>query len=53
MEGAGMLKRMIELSNGKVTVLPAGKITADNLTALAGIIGAYEYHGKKIVGDPG
>jgi copper homeostasis protein len=53
LEGAGMLNRMIGLSDGKVTVLPAGKITADNLTELSGIIGADEFHGKKIVGDLG
>jgi len=53
LEGAGMLKKMIGLSEGKITILAAGKITADNLTELSGIIATDEFHGKKIVGDLG
>jgi copper homeostasis protein len=51
MEGAGMLKKMIALSEGRITVLVAGKVTDLNLDNLAGLIPAGEFHGKKIVGN--
>jgi len=50
-EGAEMLKKMIRLASGQLTVLAAGKVTRENLPELAGLIPTDEFHGKKIVGD--
>jgi copper homeostasis protein len=52
LEGAGMLNKMIGLSNGITTILVAGKVTHSNLNDLSKLIPAGEFHGKKIVGEP-
>lgn len=51
LEGSVMLNRMIALSEGRITVLVAGKVTVSNLHDLAKLIPAHEFHGRKIVGD--
>jgi copper homeostasis protein len=50
-EGIPVLKEMINLSAGKITVLSAGKITDKNLAELHHNIAGTAYHGRKIVGD--
>jgi copper homeostasis protein len=50
-EGAGMLKKLVEIANERVAVVVAGKVTFENINELSRIIPAREFHGKKIVGD--
>jgi copper homeostasis protein len=42
---------MIRLASGKLIILAAGKVTAENLSYLSIIIHTDEFHGRKIVGD--
>ena len=49
--GAEMINRMIRLSDKKLTILVAGKVTLENLAELSRQIPAKEFHGRKIVGD--
>jgi copper homeostasis protein len=51
LEGAAMLKQMLSQSEGRITVLVAGKVTDSNLPDLAKLLPAFEFHGKKIVGN--
>lgn len=48
MEGANNLAQMIKLSS-KIQIMPAGKVTASNLSQLHDLLEAQEYHGRKIV----
>ena len=50
-EGADVLRAMIELCAGKIEIISAGKITLDNLNVIHDLIGGHTYHGRKIVGD--
>ena len=50
-EGSSLIKEMIKISEGQITILPAGKITNENLEEVHYLIGANEYHGRKIVGN--
>jgi copper homeostasis protein len=47
--GAGLLKKMILAAGNDLIVLVAGRITAANLEQVHQLIGAREYHGRKIV----
>ena len=49
-EGGEILKRMLEISNGQPGIIPAGKITSQNLSELDKLLGAATYHGRRIVG---
>jgi copper homeostasis protein len=49
-KGKHVLKKMVELSENKLEVLPAGKIDNQNINELHKFVGARAYHGKKIVG---
>jgi copper homeostasis protein len=51
MEGSRMLNKLIHLTDGKLVILTAGKVTAENLDALSRLIPSTEFHGRKIVGD--
>ena len=51
--GKIFLKRLVEKYQGTITIIPAGSITKNNIYTLHHIIGAKEYHGRKIVGDLG
>jgi len=51
LEGASMLKKMIAVSEGRITVIVAGKVTHSNLGDLSKLIPAHEFHGRRIVGD--
>lgn len=50
-EGKEILKEVLKICEGRIQLMPAGKITNDNLHWLHKFIGATAYHGKKIVGD--
>ena len=47
--GSKTIGNMIERTRGSLTIIPAGSITSQNLNAIHSIIGASEYHGRKIV----
>ncbi len=51
LEGSELIRNMIQSSNSQITILSAGKITAENLENVHLHINGKEYHGKKIVGD--
>lgn len=48
-EGGEILKKMIRYSGTILQIIPAGKITKSNLFEVYQLIGAKEYHGRKIV----
>lgn len=49
MEGAELLQQIHIACADRLTVIVAGKVTHDNLDQLHDLIGASEYHGRKIV----
>ena len=49
--GKKALKEMIQLSQDKIEVMPAGGITDNNVGGLHTFLHARAYHGKRIVGD--
>ena len=51
MEGAPVINNLLQLSDGKLGIVVAGKVTSENLAELSTIIPAQEFHGKKIVGN--
>jgi copper homeostasis protein len=50
-EGSDVIRKMIDVVDGKITILIAGKVTSENLNEIEKITGGTEFHGKKIVGD--
>lgn len=50
-EGIENLMKMIEVSAGRIEVMPGGKVTDKNVEDLHRLLGASAYHGKKIVGE--
>ena len=50
LKGKNRLKEMIHLSGNQLTIIPAGRITNQNLDEVHKSIGASEYHGRRIVG---
>lgn len=51
LDGSGIINEMVNLSNGKVKIISAGKIHHPDLPGLQKIINSDEFHGKKIVGN--
>ena len=51
MRGSDILKKMVTRYKGQLTIIAAGKITEQNIVKVHELIGAQEYHGRKIVGD--
>lgn len=49
LEGADILNKMIEKADGRIIIVVAGRITAENFQEVSEKIPAFEYHGKKIV----
>jgi len=49
-KGVKMLQEMIVAAGDRLTIIPAGKITAENIENLHVQLNARVYHGKKIVG---
>jgi copper homeostasis protein len=50
-EGSALLQKMVKQFSDRFTIIAAGRITDENLSELHHLIGAGEYHGRKIVGD--
>jgi len=50
-EGKEVIKKMLLLSQGKINIIAAGRITSHELVEIHNLIGAQEYHGRKIVGS--
>lgn len=51
LEGSPMLNKLIQWAQGSLIILPAGKVSSENLESLSKLIPAREFHGRKIVGD--
>ena len=51
MEGSDTLKEMVTRYKSQLTIIAAGKITEQNYMRVHELVGAQEYHGRKIVGD--
>ena len=51
MRGSHRLKEMVNRYKGQLTIIAAGKISDQNIIQVHELIGAQEYHGRKIVGD--
>ncbi len=49
LEGAEVLKQMVEYGRGRFTIVAAGKITPQNRRQVATLTGATELHGRRIV----
>lgn len=49
--GKATLKEMLQLCQGGIEIVPAGKITNNNIHEIHEYLGAKAYHGKLIVGD--
>ncbi len=49
-EGKDVLKKMVDEYKSRFKIIPAGKITDENLTHIHAYIGAEYYHGRKILG---
>lgn len=50
-KGKEMLKKMIQIAGTSLAIIPAGRITDSNLNEVHQLIGAREYHGRRIVGE--
>ena len=50
-EGCELLQKMVQQFSDRFTIIAAGRITNENVSELHRLIGAREYHGRKIVGD--
>ncbi|QIA09438.1 copper homeostasis protein CutC [Draconibacterium halophilum] len=50
-EGQQVIRKMIAETDGKIIILVAGKVTAENVNEMQQITGTTELHGRKIVAD--
>ena len=50
-EGKEVIKKMLRVSQGKINIIAAGRITNHKLAEIHNLIGAQEYHGRKILGS--
>lgn len=50
-EGKDNLKKMIEIADGQIEIVVAGKVTNDNIEQLHQYLHSSAYHGKRIVGE--
>lgn len=48
--GAATLRKMIQTAGEHLTIIPAGKVTSENLRDLHNLLNSTTYHGTKIVG---
>lgn len=48
-QGAQILREMVEVGKPEIAIIAAGKVTAENVTEIANLTNAVEFHGKKIV----
>jgi copper homeostasis protein len=49
--GAAVLNKLFTISERKINIVVAGKVSNQNLQGISSIIPAKEFHGKKIVGN--
>ncbi|NOR76688.1 MAG: copper homeostasis protein CutC [Draconibacterium sp.] len=49
-EGQAVIREMIKIAEGKITILVAGKVLDSNVKEIQKITGAKELHGRRIVG---
>jgi copper homeostasis protein len=49
-EGAETLNRMITVAADRLIIMAGGRVTAENLQEVSGLIHTREFHGRKIVG---
>jgi copper homeostasis protein len=49
-EGAGQIRKMVEVSKGFPEIISAGKVTSENLDEVRKLTGAKALHGRRIVG---
>ena len=50
-EGKAVIREMIKIAEGKITILVAGKVLDSNVKEIQKITGAKELHGRRIVGE--
>ena len=50
MEGKEQLLKMVQLTEGQLRIIPAGRVSSGNIEELHSFVGAGIYHGTKIVG---
>jgi copper homeostasis protein len=50
-DGRSIINEMVEISNGNVKIISAGKVHQSDLPKLQKFITCNEFHGKKIVGN--
>ena len=50
-EGQAVIREMIEVADGKITILVAGKVLDSNVEKIQKITGTKELHGRRIVGE--
>ena len=51
LDGAPLLREMIQLASNHVDIIACGKVTSANLESIHTLLGAKFYHGRKIVGS--
>lgn len=51
LEGAVMLKQMLEIGGDNMRIIVAGKVTNENLEQVKSLVPSGEFHGRKLVGD--
>ncbi|MBK8698636.1 MAG: copper homeostasis protein CutC [Saprospiraceae bacterium] len=49
LDGASLIRKMIELTKDRLTIIAAGKVTYENIDGVHEAIGASCYHGKAII----
>ena len=50
-EGQAVIREMIKIAEGKITILVAGKVLDSNVKEIQRITGTKELHGRRIVGE--
>lgn len=50
LEGAGQIRKMVEVSKSFPEIIAAGKVTSENLDEIRKLTGAKAFHGRRIVG---
>jgi len=51
LEGKATIREMMRVTEGKITILVAGKVLESNLEEIQKVTGAKECHGRRIVGE--
>ena len=51
LEGQATIREMMNATEGKITILAAGKVLESNLEEIQKVTGSKEFHGRRIVGE--